>query len=111
MAKFFINDNNIQWDTSILESTVNIKTNADNKATFSFPSNATQFNIIKKGSNNLVYYDFSDNKMVINNAEVLTSSSLTTNSDDKITSINGKEIQQAVKIEFQENKLILTKLF
>lgn len=110
MAKFYINDNNIQWDTSILESTVNIKTNADNIATFSFPSNTVRFNLINKDSD-LVYYDFDKNKMIINNAEVLTTNSLTTNSDDKIISINGKEIQQAVKIEFSENKLILTKLF
>ena len=111
MAKFIINDNNIQWDTATLESTVNIKTDTSNAATFILPSNATKFNIIQKDSNNLVYYDFSENKMLINGAEVLTTDSLTTNSDDKITSINGKEIQQAVKIEFQENKLILTKLF
>lgn len=113
MAKFFINEKNIQWDTSILESTVNIKTDTNYVATFTFPSNIQTFNIIKKGSNNLVYYDFSKNKMFINSDQVLTKQDCTihTNDDGFIDKINNLNIQGQVKIEFSENKLILTKMF
>lgn len=112
MAKFFINDNHIQWDTSILESTVNIKTDINNETTFSFPSNATSFNLINKDSTNLVYYDFSKNKMYINTQKVLTEQDCAIHTTDNvIDTINGLNIQGQVKVEFSGNKLILTKMF
>lgn len=112
MAKFFINDNHIQWDTSILESTVNVKTDTTYTSTFIFPSNAARFNIINKDSTNLVYYDFSENKMYINNDPVLTAQDCNIHTNNSvIDKINDLNIQGQVKVEFSGNKLILTKMF